>query len=633
MPDAFCASFDIFGTLLFRRISRPAARFAVLAGAGEAGGWAQRRMETEKVLAQKIGPDLYSLDEIYERMGPGGPSAEAEKEMELSQCFAVTAARRRLAAARQRGQRILFASDMYLPPDFLRQLLEVHGLWQKGDRIYVSHEQGAAKHGGLFLKICRELSLAPNEIEHIGDNLRSDVLVPRRLGIRALHFRETEPTRYEAEWMRNAGENEAAVADAIRAARLQSPEKLDARGQVVWETAIGVAAPLFTAYVIWLEARARDLGLERLYFISRDGLIFKKIYDRLFSAEAARPESRYLYGSRQAWSGVQAARLESRDVDALTRPGTGMSFGQFLRRCGLDKECRLPALAWSRPPLESDLLEPDQLAELKAFLSSGVLRERVQQAGREKSQKAAQYLRQEGLGSGRYGLVDLGWFGNLQEWVAALLPENPPTMGFYLDLRLRPRIQREGRAEAWVSALPFRGIDLASSITLLEILAGSSEGSVIGYQKTGQGWSAVADPARAGNGPEQWADLQHEAILKFVEELLQQPGGARNLAHSRPVALRNLQIFLCHPSRREADVYGEICFTSNQEGGEGVILAPALHLAKTWKIFFQGFWKRQVSWPPGMIARAGGVAKGLLLLRYRITQGVNFVRSWLGSPG
>ena len=106
-------------------------------------------METEKVLAQKTGPDLYSLDEIYETMGPGGPSAEAEKEMELRQCFAVTAGRRQLAVARRRGQRILFASDMYLPPDFIRQLLEIHGLWHKGDQIYVSHEQGAAKHGGL----------------------------------------------------------------------------------------------------------------------------------------------------------------------------------------------------------------------------------------------------------------------------------------------------------------------------------------------------------------------------------------------------------------------------------------------------------------------------------------------------
>jgi hypothetical protein len=480
-----------------------------------------------------------------------------------------------------------------------------------------------AKHGGLFGKICEELSLTPDQVQHIGDNLRSDVLAPRRLGIRTAHFRATEFTRYEQEWARNGGEG---VADAIRATRLQFPGELASRGQAVWETACGVAGPLFISYVLWLEQQSKELGIERLYFISRDGLIFKKIFDSIFMGRPNSPESRYLHGSRQAWSGVRVARLTDEDIEWLTKPGTSMTLTKFAQRCDLAAE-EIPVLPWAKQPEKNEALSDSCLIELKLFLRSGLLRDRLQAAGRESCARASAYLRQEGLGKGRYGLVDLGWFGNLQEYVQELVPENVPIMGFYLDLRSRPRIQQEGRAREYLGVPLLRGIDQSNSITLLEILAGSQEGSVMGYREEKGVWKSVRNARDDEQGPEHWADLQHQAIIALAGEILLQPGGIQNIVPSNEVNWKNFCQFLKHPSFSEAEAYGDISFVSNQEGGGGIILAPRVSLSEGWGFFQRGFWKRQISWPPGMIARSKGITRWVLKTRYMLSQSVEILRS------
>jgi len=624
VSESRVASFDVFGTLLFRRISDPGRRLALLAGQGEAATrWSRRRIEAEHALAHSKGSDLYSLDEIYTQLGSSSPTPQDEMNLEERLCFTVTEGRRLLTSARQRGQQVIFVSDMYLPGEFIRQLLEKHRLWLAGDRLYVSHEHGMAKHGGLFGKICEELSLTPDQVQHIGDNLRSDVLAPRRLGIRTAHFRATEFTRYEQEWARSGGEG---VADAIRATRLQFPEELDDRGQAVWETACGVAGPLFISYVLWLEQQAKELGIQRLYFISRDGLIFKKIFDSFFMGRPTSPESRYLHGSRQAWSGVRVARLTDEDIEWLTKPGTSVTLAKFAQRCDLAVE-EMTALPWAKRPDKDESLSGSSLAEFRLFLRSGLLRDRLQAAGRESCARASAYLRQEGLGMGRYGLVDLGWFGNLQEYVQELVPENVPIMGFYLDLRSRPRIQQEGRARAYLGFPLLRGLDQSNSITLLEILAASPEGSVMGYREEKGAWESVRNTRDDEQGPEHWADLQHQAIIALAGEILLQPGEIQNIVPSNEVNWKNFCQFLRHPSFLEADAYGDISFVSNQEGGGGIILAPRVSLSESWVFFQKGFWKRQISWPPGMIARSKGITRWVLKTRYMMSQSVEILRS------
>ena len=615
------STFDVFGTLISRRVADPARRYVALAGGGSAAEeWSRRRIEAEHVLAQEKGADLYSLEDIYVRLGSSAPTARDEIEMELGLCFPVTEAGRLLASARKKGDPVLFVSDMYLPADFIRQLLEKHGLWQAGDRLYVSHEQGTPKHGGLFQKICQDLSLAPGQIKHTGDHLRSDVLVPRRLGIGTVHFRATEPSRYENAWMRRAEEG-MPVADAIRAARLQFPVSLDARGQIFWETACNVAGPLFIAYVVWLEQQARELGLERLYFISRDGLIFKKVYDHLFPAGESSPQSHYLYGSRQAWSCVRAAFLLEEDIEALLQAHPSLSLRQFYGRCGWPTPPGI-RLAWTQaPPQEDDPLRPAQMDQLRGFMRGGELRKKIVAQGQLRLKEAQGFLRQEGLGSGRYGLVDLGWHGNLQSFVERILPENPPQAGFYLDLRRETDPRQRSLQKAFLPFGRFRGIRGSVATTLLEILAAAPHGTVVGYEFPNKKWEAIFAGPASFFGPEGPAQIHHEAILKTAEELKYQ-GVLKKMGvppKGDAVMLGNLENLLAHPSCREAEVYGQIHFISRQEGGGETVFAPALSLPEAFAMVREGFWSREALWPQACIRRSRGGARLILWARFVLT--------------
>lgn len=623
-------SFDVFDTLLTRYHSSVFCRLKlayrqIFQDEQTCRAVIDARMRGEAIARDQRGSDLYSLREIYCEMesicGLGAATLdeahEAELAMEEAQCFAISEGQRLLKEASKNHQ-VIYVSDMYLPPEFIMNLLEKNDLWILGSQLFVSHAEGCAKHSGLFSKICRELGVAANEIIHYGDNWQSDVLAPRKIGIKAIHFTETAPTRYEK---RFAGLGECKMSDAVRAVRLQCPWTAPDHKKVIYETASSVAAPLFIAYVIWLEKEARARGIQRLYFISRDGLIFKKIYDLLFAGKENTPASHYLYGSRQAWTCARLLRLEEEDIQFLIVANPTLSLRQFLDRCGVPLQ-EMPRIAGIDFVADPDRpLKKEEINAIGNCLRKGPWRERVMAAGKEKTTIVREYFKQSGLCESTYGLVDLGWFGNLQTYVETLLPAHPPKYGFYLNLRLSPKIVEEGKAAAFIEVVPLEGIDLSTSIILLEILATAPHGSLLGYRR--ESLKIVPD---IENGVDylkssEEVEVQHRAILAVASEYK-----SKGLDHClgvkilRDQALENFRKFLQKPTLLEAEVYGSVCFVSRQEGGRGIEPGALVCFAEALQILKSGFRMREVCWPQGMIRRNQGWNKLLLEARLALTK-------------
>jgi hypothetical protein len=624
-------SFDIFGTLI-GRLDRDAGRrlekgyqhlgldktqIEQIAGL--------RKLGESQAMAQK-GPDLYSLNDIYRIMGDLNPSLRpcleeakrAEIKMEEEQCFGISSGRVLLKEAQIRS-RIIYTSDMYLPSEFIQELLEKNQLWVQGAILFVSHERGCAKHSGLFKKIIQELQISPGQLLHIGDDPRADLWGPRQAGAHSVLFEDGKDNRYEKA-IAEAGL--AVVADAAKAARLTSAAPPGSAETVIWETACGVAAPLFIAYVIWLRQQAKAKGIAKLYFISRDGLIFKKIYDRIQQEAGPGPASHYLYGSRQAWICARLARLSPDDISFLTLPNPTLSLKQLAHRCTLEPE------DLSAPPWDSQMrhvergLQPNEVDWIKTQLTQGSWRRAVQKKAEERLATVRQYFRQEKLGEEPYALVDLGWFGNLQEYLGAILPGTPPRHGFYLDLRKTPRIQRENRASAFLESPQVTGIDRTTAITLMEILATAPHGTCRGYQQSHGAWMPDLDPQPGFFEETYMIECQHEAILATLTALLRLGPKLETLPLKvlREVALHNFVALLKAPGKKEAEVLGGARFVSRQEGGSGVEFGPRCPLPEAWHFFVRGFRKREAAWPQAMIRRSRGLSRALLAVRYFLGQ-------------
>jgi predicted HAD superfamily hydrolase len=75
-----------------------------------------------------------------------------------------------------------------------------------------------------------------------------------------------------------------------------SPDK-----QVIWDTTASAVAPMLFGFVHWCLVEAQKKGIQRLYFVARDGQILQKIAQVICHNWGYTIDCRYLYGSRQAW--------------------------------------------------------------------------------------------------------------------------------------------------------------------------------------------------------------------------------------------------------------------------------------------------------------------------------------------
>ena len=108
-----------------------------------------------------------------------------EISTELSICKANPAALEFFNTVRKAGKRVVIASDMYLDRSIIENILTNNGFNLEGVNVYVSSEYGLTKRSGnLFKKVLEIEGVKSNEVLHIGDNLRSDVIRPRLIGMK-----------------------------------------------------------------------------------------------------------------------------------------------------------------------------------------------------------------------------------------------------------------------------------------------------------------------------------------------------------------------------------------------------------------------------------------------------------------
>ncbi|MBQ9417591.1 MAG: hypothetical protein IJU19_03325 [Bacteroidales bacterium] len=276
-PVKVLYSLDVFDTCLCRLCGEPRMLLEVLSLRlqrlmGEGCDEHLRRVFVAARATGGGGP----LEEVYRRVAlhfplPVTPAeiAALELQTEREMLRPIEATRRLVEELRTKGDgSVAFISDMYLPSQFLVEVLAEHGFWCEGDRIYVSDELGAYKRdGSLFRLVQQREGVSFHRWHHWGDNQLSDYSVPRRLGIHA-HRVDYGYLPYERQWMESpvVGYQWAAMlAGVARAVRLSTSCPADQQAFVG-----NVSAPLMTSWTARVMADAQRRGIRRLYFCARD---------------------------------------------------------------------------------------------------------------------------------------------------------------------------------------------------------------------------------------------------------------------------------------------------------------------------------------------------------------------------
>lgn len=599
------ATFDIWDTCLTRRQSEPKHVFSEVA-LRLSGGQSFEDPAAAELAAQRIRAEAAARDEapnrecnfseiklVMERL-MGARQAEAfgthELELEIASARPVESMRIMVLQARARGEQIAFISDMYLPVEFLHQLLMQHGFAESGDRVFVSSDRRANKRSGeLFDLVARELGGVPAQWKHIGDKLDADVRAPASLGINASHFSAVKLTPSE----QRAGEGAAASArtssrlvGGMRAVRLGLSFPAERAGLLA-----NVIAPWLCALAARMVRDAEAQGLKRLYFMSRDGEILLRIARRIAPSSLG---CRYLYSSRRAWCfpAMVADDSSSRrwlETFAVSPRGILNSL-EFTadETAGILNELKLSEAASRQRAI------PEERVFVWDHLRRTGRMDRVLERASAAREPCLAYLEQEGLlQDSDWAVCDVGWVLNGQAALTRLLQcRDPRTVarGFYFMVnRRRPPLAETGPFSSWLldEALPSGPGSIPQTVTWLsglieEVFFTSSDPSLQSYR---------LDTASGRTGPVFGPRQEDECIICHAKELretvdqltnewmdeLRDPRFVESLSH---YSLAELLRFLRTPSREEASVIATLHHTSEATNAK----YDAGLLAREWRV-------------------------------------------------
>lgn len=629
MPESH-HSFDVFDTCLTRIYARPGDLFLGLGRRlKESGLWndspsrfMELRIAAEREARQAAAPREIRLAEIYQQLAarcclePETVEAMNREEiaLELSALKPVPEIQSRIQGLHAAGERVIFVSEMYLPASVIQKALEAAGIWKDGDRLYVSSENGLQKGRGLFKLMLESEKIAPHAVSHTGDHPRADVEHPRAAGMEARLFTGTGLNRHEKTTRDQcaSGAEEAAslIAGASRLARLEGWQR--AENRAFWDVGASVAGPVLGAFVDWTLRQAEASGVERLYFIARDGQILLRLAKQLPASQ--RIDCRYLYGSRQAWHLPGITSLGDDDLSWILMACHGLTFERVLRRLDLSyEEVREASGGDLLLPARDQPLCGEDSQSLRPWLLSPAIKSLIERKAAETRKKALGYFAEQGLldSEVRWGIVDIGWGGNMQRSLRRILTaENrcpaEGLVGFYY--RLYGTFSAPDLGFSFLTAVttPEKTAEVQTGGFMLELLTRADHGGTLGYAWNGTRHEPVLNHGDLENGILHGTDEQQAGAEWFMKHLVSY--GADHALSAASIFEAFID-FCNHPGRDEAAAYGELAFQSDQTGALGAKWAPEVGLLGAIRHSLAG---TNGKWFAAMASRANGPARLVL---------------------
>ena len=462
------------------------------------------RLEAERTLAVQVKAggkdDEYEITEVLaqwfsaifvDTMPPDLPNrlAEFELSVEVDRSFADSDIVEFLRI--HEAEKTLFLSDFYMSGEMLRRLLSAKGLNTLVEEGLSSCDVGLNKRSGQIFRHVHSIhAISPQEHVHIGDNEWSDVSSPRALGVHALHYlpESAHAERLAREHLFSSRETLFNHVSGECTALIQNASKGRAAKQAS-ALSLGIqAAPLFIGFALWIAEQAILQKLDRLYFFTREGEFFHKVYCAinplgLLSGHPL-PPSEILEVSRLS---TFASSMKEASIKEMTRIWSTFKMqsvsGLFIT-LGLDIEKFSELLKTLNLHQTEIITDPLNCPRLRLLFETPSFTQALMNSLTYQRSMLQRYLKQSGVDKyDRIGIIDIGWRGSIQDNIALLIPDTH-IYGMYLGLH---RFINEQPFNATKAAYSFDSNIFSNpsvifnNFDLMELLCNSPNGSVVGY--------------------------------------------------------------------------------------------------------------------------------------------------------
>ena len=344
-------SFDIFDTLITRRIAEPKDVFSVMAeqisDKQKHDGFVVARKRARELCRRQFG-GIYTISAVYDTIDYAFFDPQKLLDMELDTEATLLTVRIEMCDLFHRllatGKRVILVSDMYVPSAWLTMQLAAHDI-NGYERIFLSCEEGATKETGELWKRVRQYTDTLN-ICHIGDNRFSDIEQAKSAGIPAFYCM-SELDMLRSSTLFELVNHVQSVGDSITLGMIKHKimhhpygmfgsngkptiTELETFGYVFF-------GPLVYTFFSWLMNKLTTTlsSVHTVLFSARDGWLFQKIYNSVRKTNESLPPCHYLPTSRRMCS-VAAFFTEEDVFNSLFPVFTGRMDVFFRIRLGLE---------------------------------------------------------------------------------------------------------------------------------------------------------------------------------------------------------------------------------------------------------------------------------------------------------
>ena len=340
-PEIKYVSFDVFDTLVVRPFLNPTDLFAIVdkefrkytnnsTGMDFTKIRIFSEIQTRNKLQSKTRQDI-TLDEIYETMEEEyhiskdilEKTKQKEIEYEIRFCTRRNTGYELYQMALSLGKKVICTSDMYLPKEVVKEILDKNG-YTNLSNIYVSSEFKITKASkDLFKYVLEKEKISAKQMSHIGDNYFSDYENPRKIGIKAEHLPKASDIFQDKNVTHNLSlmfnkslpmwrDNKNALnflgircmMGIIANKYFDNPYKtfnytadFNVDPYLIGYYALGMYMFGLTK---WILDDVQGKNYEKMVFMARDGYLPIKCYNILGKLYKELPKAEYLYISRKA---------------------------------------------------------------------------------------------------------------------------------------------------------------------------------------------------------------------------------------------------------------------------------------------------------------------------------------------
>lgn len=340
-------SFDIFDTLLLRPYLDPYHLLRHIEEYAKTPGFFDARMYAEWQARKNAKSEDVTFDDIYANI-PAGFAHLKETELDFERRLLQP---RHLVAdiynyAVRSGKKIAIISDMYLPTEFLEDVLHRNG-YKHYDWIYVSGDIGLAKNtGNLYRRFLSDTGVEPKSVLHIGDSKVSDIEKAKLNGLDTLHipkladmfFANKVYQKYRDLYKLNPNSLEISMIVMRMAIRWSKNDRLMQSPDNYWyDFGYCIGGPIAYGLCKYILDVARDGKFSQILFVARDGYSMHKVFDMLKSADDS-IKTYYVYAQRMLRAKCLLDYADSHNADLIVQQlqDAGVNVPKFT--CFAEKE-------------------------------------------------------------------------------------------------------------------------------------------------------------------------------------------------------------------------------------------------------------------------------------------------------